>query len=118
MMRKHFLRWGILAMLAAVLIAAGPACKSSETADNPLFEKSFISNSVQSHTHDVKVWRTEIESSTTSGVSRATSLVNAHVHTFTMTKEQCQSVNGGATLNVDTSTDSGHYHTFTISKWF
>ena len=117
-MRKYVLRWGILAVLAAVLIAAGPACKNSTEADNPLFEKSFISTSTQGHAHDVKIWRKEIETPYDSGVSRATSLVNAHVHTFSMTQAQCLTVNGGATLDIESSVDSGHSHTFSIKKWF
>jgi uncharacterized lipoprotein YajG len=118
MRRKHILESGILGVLAAILIVAGSACKSSTTAVNPPEEKSFISSSSQSHTHSVQVTRLAIESTPADGYSHATSLVNSHVHTFTLSQSQLQSLKGGATLNIDTSTDSGHFHTFTIQKWF
>jgi hypothetical protein len=118
MTRKHILRWSLLGAMAAFLILAGPACKSSTTADNPLTEKSFISTSSQSHTHGVTLWRNEIENPPAAGMARATSLVNSHIHTFAMSQDQLQSVKNGAKVDIETSFDSGHSHTFTIQKWF
>ena len=119
MRRKHILGLGLLGVLAAILIVAGPACKSSTTADNPLTEKSFISTSTDSHTHGVTLWRNEIENPPSGGMARATSLVNSHIHTFAMSQSQLQSVKDGAKVDIVTSTDStGHTHTFTIQKWF
>jgi hypothetical protein len=119
MRRKHILGLGLLGALAAVLIVAGSACKSSTTAVNPPEEKSFISTSTDNHTHGVQVTRLAIESTPADGYSHATSLVNSHVHTFTMSQAQLLSVKNGATVDIVTSTDStGHTHTFTIQKWF
>ena len=40
MMRKYVLRWGLLGVLAAVLIAAGPACKKVPTSPDNLPENN------------------------------------------------------------------------------
>jgi hypothetical protein len=117
-MRKCVLRWGVLGALAAFLIVGGSACKSSTTPQNPPEEKSFISTSSQSHTHSVQVTRLAIESTPADGYSHATSLVNSHVHTFSLSQAQLQSLKDGATLDIETSTDNGHSHTFTIKRWF
>jgi hypothetical protein len=119
MTRKHILRWGLLGMLAAVLIVAGSACKSSPTTpENPPDEKSFYSTTSQSHSHSVTITKLAIQSPPAEGYTHATSLVNSHVHTFSLSQAQLQSLKDGATLDVETSTDSGHSHTFTIKKWF
>jgi len=117
MRRKHILRWSLLGAMAAFLIVAGPACKSSTSADNPLTEKSFISTSSENHAHGVQVTRVAIENAPAEGYSHATSLVNSHVHTFTMSQAQLLSVKNGATVDIVTP-ETGHTHTFTIQKWF
>jgi len=117
-MRKHIFRLGVIGALAAFFIVAGSACKSSETATDVLTEKTFISTSSQSHTHGITMWKNEIENPPSGGMSRATSLVNSHVHTFTMSQDQLQQVKNGAKLDIETLVDSGHTHTFTIQKWW
>ncbi len=119
MTRKHIWRLGILGMMAAFLLVAGSACKSSPTApENPPDEKSFYSTTSQNHSHSVTVTKLAIQSPPAEGYSHATSLVNSHVHTFTMSQSQLQAVKDGAKLDIETSVDNGHSHVFTIQKWF
>jgi hypothetical protein len=119
MMRKYIFRLGLLGMLAAVLIAAGSACKSSTSADDVLAQKSFTSTSSQIHTHEITVLKNEIENPPTSGMTRATSLVNSHQHSFSMSQDQLRSVKNGDRLDIETGVGPGdHSHTFTIQKWW
>lgn len=118
-MRKHILRWGVLGVLAAFLIVGGSGCKSSTTADDVLAEKTFTSTSSQSHTHEVTLLKNEIENPPSSGMARATSLVNSHIHSFSMSQDQLRSVKNGARLDIESGVGPGdHSHTFTIQKWF
>jgi hypothetical protein len=118
MKRKDFLitgAWGALAVAAGLFQAK---CSSSSGPDDPGTQRTFTSTSADGHTHSIAITRSEIESAPIAGISRATSSAAGHTHIFAMTRAQLQDVMGGAAATVLTSTDSGHSHEFTITKWF
>jgi len=115
MTQKIFFRLGLLGTLAALIIFAGQAC-SSTTSDIPFTEKSYYSTTVQGHSHSVTLYRTEIDSA--QPILRTTSLVNAHTHNVSLSQAQVQSLKDGANVNVETTVDSGHSHTFSFQKWY
>ena len=119
MTRKDFLKSAVFSAVGGWLLFKQTACKSSPTTPtNPGTSKDFTSTTDQSHSHTVTVQRSEIDSPPAAGLTRTASSSGGHTHTFIMTQTQLLSVQGGTSVIVTTSTDSGHSHDFTIGKWY
>jgi hypothetical protein len=107
---------------AGMLIAAAailwPACKSSSTTPTTTDSKEFFSTTIESHFHNLTVYKSDVTNPPAAGVTRETTSVNGHTHTFTMTHDELAMLNNGQVINHTTSDTNSHHHLFTISKWF
>jgi len=117
MQRKQFLKLLGMGSMAAIAGSLISACKSSSTTPSDSGSKTFTSNLVGGHNHTITIKKTEVETPPSGGISQDTSL-NGHSHTFAMTAADLTSVKGGASVAIDTGETNGHFHTFTIQKWY
>jgi len=61
--------------------------------------------------------KADVETPPAAGINRATSSYVSHSHNFAMTQAELQTVLGGGSVVITTSTTEAHEHTFTITKW-
>lgn len=118
MTRKDYLKLALVGLAACAVLAIWPGCSSYESTPPPSGGGTFVSSSVQGHTHSVTLTQSEVQTPPSGGISRATSSSQAHSHTFAITEAQLQAVNGGSTVTITDSIVQGHSHTYQIKKWF
>lgn len=121
MTRKDFLETLAGGVAGGILIMLGVGCSS----DNPTSpetpggdQRSFTSTTVQGHTHNVTINRSEIENPPQDGITKTTTSGGGHTHSFSMTQQQLLNVRDGQTITITDSTVSGHSHDYQISRWF
>lgn len=68
------------------------------------------------HTHDVRILTADLANPPGGGVQYTSTNVNSHVHTVTLTQADLTAINSGGQVSVNSSTNDGHLHTWTIQK--
>jgi hypothetical protein len=106
-----------------LLVPVAAACSSSNNSSggtedagngcNGVFETSTVTNG---HTHTLCVPTTDLTNPPAAGVTYTTSFDAGHTHTHTvvLTQAQLQTINGGGSVTVTTSSPASH--NFTIAK--
>ena len=74
----------------------------------------YTSSETNLHSHSFSVPLTQLTSPT--GVSGNTTEAQAHSHTLTITADVLERAASGQTVKVESSSDIGHTHTFTIVR--
>ena len=67
------------------------------------------------------IHKAEVQTPPGAGISKTTSSISGHTHSFDMTQAQLTTVMGGTGVTVTSgNSDVGgaHTHNFTITKWF
>jgi hypothetical protein len=103
----------LLVPVAGTLMACSSSGDSSASASS--CDGSFETSTVTlAHTHTLCVPTTDLASAPSAGVTYTTSVSDGHDHTVMLTQAQLQSINGGQSVTVTTS--SPNPHNFTIAK--
>jgi hypothetical protein len=74
----------------------------------------YTSSNVGGHTHTFGLEMSAIATPPAAGVSGSTSSDSAHTHEVSISSEQLQGVGAGESVQVTTSSVSGHTHMFTF----
>ena len=77
---------------------------------------TFISSTVQNHTHTFQITMTELASPPANGIDRETSQDAGHTHAVALSAGELQAIANGQTITKTTSLVSGHTHQFTFVK--
>jgi hypothetical protein len=111
----------LLSKSTVLLLLVPVACSSSNATTIPsnldastcngVFELSTVTNN---HTHTLCVPFTDLSAPPTAGVTYTTSTDDGHNHTVVLTQAQLQTIAGGSSVTVTTSTPFPH--DFTIKK--
>jgi hypothetical protein len=103
----------LLVPVASAVAACGTSGGSSASASScdGIFETSTVTNA---HTHTLCVPTTDLTNAPSAGVTYTTSVSDGHDHTVVLTQAQLQSIDGGQSVTVTTS--SPNPHNFTIAK--
>ena len=114
--RRELLSKSTVLLILVPVAAAATACGSSGTSTpsngcNGIFETSTVT---ANHTHTLCVATTDLTAPPAAGTTYTTSFDGGHSHTVTLTQAQLQSINGGGSVTVTTS--SPLPHDFTIVK--
>jgi len=118
MRRKQLLKCFFPVALLGMSVLIMASCKSPESTKPAEETKTFTSTTVESHAHTVTLKKSAIQASPAEGLTMNTSSSSGHTHTFRMTKAQLDSIINSTPVTVTTSTDSGHSHDFAISNWW
>jgi hypothetical protein len=128
-MQTRTLRREVLKTLAGGTLVALPAglflvsCSSSDSSSGDgaggAPKKSgnqivYTSSNVQSHIHTFALDMSAIATPPSAGVSGATSNDAGHTHEVSISNEQLQSVGSGESVEITTTSVSGHTHVFTF----
>ena len=75
----------------------------------------FTSSNVQGHTHDYLINMTDVALPPSAGVSGDTTVALDHTHVVSLSAGDLSQIHGGQTVSKDTSVVMGHLHTFQFS---
>jgi hypothetical protein len=118
MRRSEFLKMFGTGALVTAAAGLAAACKSSTGPTNTVNQHVFASTTSDNHTHTVTIQKTEVDAPPANGINRQTSTGSGHTHTFIMTQAQLQDVLAGTPVVITSGDTSAHTHDFTISKWY
>ncbi|MHB8093759.1 MAG: hypothetical protein ACYDH0_02345 [Candidatus Aminicenantales bacterium] len=118
MTRKDFLSVGAGGFFGILMTSLLTRCSSSSSPSNPTTDRTFSSSSENGHTHTITLQKAEVETPPASGINRATSSSSGHTHNFVMTQAELQTVLGGGSVVITVSLVDAHVHSFTVTKWF
>ena len=120
MERKQFLIYATTATGMLPLLLTEIACDyyndsgNGGTGTSNVASFSVTSTISGGHTHSVKILFADVNAPPAGGKSLTTS-TTTHFHTLTLSQADFQALSNGQTLTRDTSTDSSHKHTFSIT---
>lgn len=101
----------LVLVLVGSLVGLGCSKKSASTGD------ITVTSSVNAgHTHDVTISGTDINNPPAAGKTIDTTYSGGHRHTITLTTQDYESIQSGNEVTVESSSVSGHTHTFVIKK--
>ncbi len=115
MSRKSLVKVAAVSMLVLVLVGSlvGLACskKSASTGD------ITVTSSVDAgHSHKVTIEGADINNPPAADKTIDTTYSGGHRHTITLTTQDYESIQSGNEVTVESSSVSGHTHTFVIKK--
>ena len=101
----------LVLVLVGVLVSLGCSKKSASTGD------ITVTSSVNAgHSHQVTIAGTDINSPPAADKTIDTTYSAGHRHTISLTTQDYESIQSGNEVTVESSSVSGHTHTFVIKK--
>jgi hypothetical protein len=76
----------------------------------------FTSSTIDGHSHQITLTMAELQSPPTSGLSRDTSSNDGHTHRVELSADDLSRINLRQTVSKETSLVNGHTHTFTFLR--
>jgi hypothetical protein len=115
MSHKSLVRVAIVGVLVLVLVGGlvSLACSKKSASAGDI----TITSSVNAgHTHQVTISSTDIDNPPAADKTIDTTYSGGHRHTITLTTQDYESIKNGSEVTVESSSVSGHTHTFVIKK--
>jgi len=75
----------------------------------------FTSDVVGGHSHDFSIAMTDLSSPPSAGLSGSTTVASSHTHTVSLSVDELTAIESGQTVTKDTSNVQAHMHTFQFS---
>ena len=115
MWHKSLVRMAIVWMVGLLMVGtlASLGCSKKSASSGDIKVTSSINSS---HSHEVTISGTDIESPPATDKTIDTSSSGGHKHTITLTSQEYQSIKDGTEVTVTSSSSGGHTHTFNIKK--
>jgi len=77
---------------------------------------TFTSNVVQAHSHRVSIQMSELTEPPSSGVNRNTTVDDGHLHTVSLSEADLSAIESGQVVTKETTLVNAHTHTFEFRK--
>ena len=116
MHRREFLIRGLRGGSLLVLLPLGWTVAGCSSSSGPTNGLRFTSSTVQGHTHDFTIGMVDLTTPPASGITGDTTAAVGHMHAVSLSQNDLSQIEGGQTVSKDTSTVSGHMHTFQFSS--
>jgi hypothetical protein len=115
MSRKSLVKVAAVSVLVLVLVGSlvGLACSKKSTSAGDLTVTSSVN---AGHTHQVTISGTDINNPPAADKTIDTTYSAGHRHTITLTTQDYETIKNGGEVTVESSSVSGHTHTFVIKK--
>jgi hypothetical protein len=114
MNRREFIVQMGAALIAVPAILSLESCGGNDGSSDGFFDVSSSADS--GHTHSVRVLNSDITNQPGNGVQYTSTNVNSHTHIVTLSQSDLATINNGGQVSVNSSTDAGHLHAWTIQK--
>jgi len=89
---------------------------TTSPADLAMGSITYVSSNVAGHAHTVTLEVTLFSAPPSAGITRETSVASSHSHSVSLTMQELQAIAAGGTVSKDTTLVQSHTHTFVFTN--